>query len=67
MRKYFQSKGKILTAREYKDAEDKPVRYVAIRRAIGPWSRLENMLGPIEFSEQEKAPDYKNWLSASKS
>lgn len=44
---YFASKGKILTADEYKNAEDAPIRFQLIKRNIGSWSRLINMVGDI--------------------
>lgn len=44
---YFASKGKVLTAEEYKDAEDVPVRFQLVKRNIGSWSRLLNMVGDI--------------------
>lgn len=44
---YFASKGKTLTAEEYKAEEDVPVRFQLVKRNIGPWSRLLNMVGDI--------------------
>ena len=41
---YFASKGKTLTAEEYKAAEDAPVRFQLVKRYIGSWSRLLNMI-----------------------
>lgn len=44
---YFASKGKILTADEYKAADDVPIRFQLVKRGIGSWSRLLNMVGDI--------------------
>lgn len=44
---YFASKGKVLTAEEYKNAEDAPVRFQIVKRVVGSWSRLLNMVGDI--------------------
>lgn len=45
---YFASKGKALTAEEYKNADDVPIRFQLVKRAIGSWSRLLNMVGDIK-------------------
>jgi hypothetical protein len=45
---YFASKGKVLTAEEYKNADDVPVRFQLVKRNIGSWSRLVNMVGDIK-------------------
>lgn len=42
---YFASKGRPMTADEYKNAEDAPIRFQLIKRNIGSWSRLLNMVG----------------------
>lgn len=44
---YFASKGKVLTAEEYKAADDVPIRFQLVKRGIGSWSRLLNMVGDI--------------------
>lgn len=44
---YFASKGGVMTMEEYKKAEDAPIRYVLIKRTIGSWGRLLNMVGDI--------------------
>lgn len=44
---YFASKGKVMTMEEYKSAEDAPIRFVLIKRTIGSWGRLINMIGDI--------------------
>jgi hypothetical protein len=44
---YFASKGKVLTADEYKNADDVPIRFQLVKRGIGSWSRLINMVGDI--------------------
>ena len=45
---YFASKGKVLTADEYKAQDDVPVRFQVVKRTIGSWSRLINMIGDIK-------------------
>lgn len=45
---YFASKGKVLTADEYKNADDVPIRFQLVKRSIGSWSRLLNMVGDIK-------------------
>lgn len=45
---YFASKGKVLTADEYKAQDDVPVRFQVVKRTIGSWSRLVNMIGDIK-------------------
>jgi len=44
---YFASKGRIMGAEEYKNAADAPVRFILIKRTIGSWGRLINMIGDI--------------------
>ena len=44
---YFASKGKVLTAEEYKAEEDVPVRFQLVKRNIGSWSRVINMIGDL--------------------
>lgn len=44
---YFASKGKALTYEEYREADDAPVRIVLVKRAIGSWARLLNIVGDI--------------------
>lgn len=54
---YFASKGKVLTAEEYKDAEDTPIRFALVKRGIGSWSRLLNMVGDIsQYSGETTVP-----------
>jgi hypothetical protein len=45
---YFASKGRVLTAEEYKNANDVPIRFQLVKRGIGSWSRLLNMVGDIK-------------------
>lgn len=45
---YFALKGKVLTAEEYKNADDVPIRFQLVKRGIGSWSRLLNMIGDIK-------------------
>ena len=66
---YFASKGGVMTAEEYKKAEDAPIRFVLIKRTIGPWGRLINMIGDlsnysievaiIEEPEEDPKPEVK--------
>ena len=42
--KYFISKGKILTEKEYKEARDTPIRFFFIKRKIGNWKKMEVLL-----------------------
>ena len=44
---YFASKGGTMTAEEYKVQEDAPVRFQVVKRAIGSWSRVLNMIGDL--------------------
>lgn len=44
---YFASKGKTMSLEEYKTQEDAPIRFQLIKRSIGSWSRLLNMVGDI--------------------
>jgi hypothetical protein len=59
--KYFKQKGKVLTYNEYIEQEDAPVRVHIIKRAVGPWGRIEKLLGkmPAEVvvSVEVKAPE----------
>ena len=41
---YFAKNGAPMTAEEYKNAVDTPVRFQLIKRHIGSWSRLLNMI-----------------------
>ena len=52
---YFASKGGVMTAEEYKKAEDAPIRFVLIKRTIGPWGRLVNMIGDLSNYSVEVA------------
>jgi hypothetical protein len=60
---YFAQKGAPMTADEYKSAEDAPVRFQLIKRNIGSWSRLLNMVNKsvetptvVESVVQEEVP-----------
>lgn len=44
LRDYFEAKGGVMTVDEYKAAEDAPIRLQALKRAIGPWSRVVAMI-----------------------
>lgn len=41
---YFMDKGKFLTAREYRQQTDAPVRHVLVPRLVGPWTRLKPLI-----------------------
>lgn len=47
LKEYFASKGKFLTMEEYKEAEDAPVRFQAVKRLFGSWSRLKGLVGEV--------------------
>lgn len=47
LKAYFNSKGKFLSYQEYILAEDAPFRIQVIKRSIGSWARVENMVGEI--------------------
>jgi hypothetical protein len=52
---YFASKGKVMSIEEYKKAEDAPVRFVLIKRTIGSWGRVINMIGDLSNYSVEVA------------
>ena len=57
LREYFTSKGKFLSYQEYIAAEDAPFRVQIVKRYVGTWARLENMIGEIGTkSAPEPAP-----------
>ena len=41
---YFAEKGKVMTAQEYIDAKDKPIRFADLRRIFRSYSKLMEML-----------------------
>ena len=45
LKDYFATKGKVMSAEEYRDAEDAPIRIQVLKRKIGSWSRIMNMVG----------------------
>lgn len=47
LREYFTSKGKFLSYQEYIAEEDAPFRAQIVKRYVGTWARLENMIGEI--------------------
>lgn len=53
VREYFIDKGRVLTEIEYRESTDTPIRYRTLKRVIGPWNRLLNLVGPIEIKEEE--------------
>lgn len=56
LREYFTSKGGFMTAEEYKEAEDAPYRYQIVKRTIGTWPRLKNIIGEIEAPKPVVTP-----------
>jgi hypothetical protein len=56
LREYFTSKGKFLSYQEYTAAEDAPFRAQLVKRYVGTWARLENLVGPIEPKPAPKLP-----------
>lgn len=48
LKEYFASKGRTLTAEEYREAEDAPIRYQVLKRKLGSWPRILNMVGEIK-------------------
>jgi len=52
---YFASKGGVMSAEEYKMAEDTPVRFTLVKRTFGSWRRLLNSIGDIgQYSINEE-------------
>lgn len=51
LREYFTSKGKVMTMEEYKAAEDTPIRYQIVKRRVGTWARVTNLVGEIKAPE----------------
>lgn len=60
LREYFISKGKVLTYNEYIAQDDAPFRAQIIKRTVGTWARLVNMIGELPVAapapEKPKAP-----------
>ena len=54
---YFASKGGVMTAEEYKQQEDTPIRFQLIKRSIGSWNRVLNMIGDLEQYVEEKVEE----------
>ena len=54
LRDYFIAKGKFMTVEEYKEAEDAPYRYQIVKRTVGTWARLKNLVGEISVQEAPK-------------
>ena len=45
LKDYFATKGGVMTADQYKEAADAPIRIQVLKRKLGSWSRIMNMLG----------------------
>jgi len=58
---YFASKGGVMSMEEYKNAQDTPVRFILIKRTIGSWGRLINMIGDLSTYSTDiaKSPEVK--------
>ena len=54
LKEYFEYKGKFLSADEYKKADDTPIRFQAVKRAVGSWSRLKGLIGPVGTPPKEE-------------
>jgi hypothetical protein len=44
LKDYFATKGGVMTAEQYKDAPDAPIRIQVLKRKLGSWPRIMNML-----------------------
>ena len=50
---YFMEKGEIMTNREYKKQDDKPIKSSNIIRVLGSWGRIPRMIKknyPVEYA-----------------
>ena len=45
LKDYFATKGGVMTAEQYKEAQDAPIRIQVLKRKLGSWSRIMNMVG----------------------
>ena len=45
LKDYFATKGGAMTAEQYREAEDAPIRIQVLKRKLGSWSRIMNMVG----------------------
>lgn len=52
---YFEQKGHILSASEYKKQDDTPIRFAAINKLFGSWNRMENIVRSSKSREQRRA------------
>ena len=48
---YFAEKGAMMTPAEYKAAEDAPIRFMVVKRSIGSWARVLQMV-KVNFPRQ---------------
>lgn len=55
LRDFFKSIGKVPTYEEYKEMENTPVRLQILKRRLGSWPRILNMVGEVDF-EPEAPP-----------
>lgn len=57
LKKYFETKGKFLDYLEYTKQEDAPFRAQVVKRYIGPWARLERLIGEVKpLSQKVETP-----------
>lgn len=70
LRAYFIEKGRVLTAEEYKAADDAPYRFQIVKRTAGSWARLISLVNlngtsfnaaelgePVEAVLEEAVPE----------
>jgi hypothetical protein len=56
---YFADKGEVLSVKEYKAADDRPMRYMVAKRPFGSWARMQSMLKvnfPEQWAKTQEAP-----------
>lgn len=56
LRDFFKSIGKVPTYEEYKEMEDTPVRLQVLKRRLGSWPRIINMIGEVDFEPEAPPP-----------
>lgn len=56
---YFAKKGAMMTPVEYKAAEDAPIRFMVVKRTIGSWARVLQMVKknfPVQYGKAMAGP-----------
>jgi hypothetical protein len=51
---YFEEKGHILTADEYKKQTDTPIRFAIVKKTFGSWNRMENIVRAFNIRNQQR-------------